>query len=179
MGLIEHKSDCELTGIERSDLQKLLQECFHGYFINRLYHKQVPQYRVLAKKNERIVGQVAVDHRVISSRKHGVISVMGLIDTCVDEKYRHEGIATKLLQELEHWANDKSVDAFVVFADDHRLYKKLGYDVVDVTCRFLAIEDHESIGVIEKKMGDCFMIKFTRKPLDMQGDHIDMLGYVF
>lgn len=173
------KADCELTGPERRGLQKLLQNCFPGYFMDRLYHKQVPQYRWLAKDNGCIIGQVGVDYRVIHSKRHGPLSILGIIDTCVDAEYRDQGIASRLLQHLEHWAEGKAVDALIVFADDHRLYEKLGYCVADVTSRFLAIEEHESVKVMEKEMGAIFMVKFAKHTLDLEGDYIDMLGYVF
>ena len=134
---------------------------------------------MLAKDNEVIVGQVGIEYRVIRSRKHGVLHIIGLIDTCVDEEYRNRGIATELLLHLERWAKGKTIDAFVAFADDHRLYTKQGYTAPSVTCRLLAIEEHESVQVIEKTMENCFMIKFLKDSLDMQGDHVDMLGYVF
>lgn len=176
---ISKKSDFEVSEKEKKELLKLLSDSFPGYFSSRLYYKNVPTFRLLAKQNDQIIAQLGVDYRVIHSRNNGPLQIFGIVDLCVSKDFQQRGIATQLLSTLEEMATESSIDALVLFADDHRLYQKAGFQNIQVTCRFLAIEELSSICILEKDRGDCFMVKNIKHNLDFKNDQIDMLGYVF
>lgn len=174
---LEQKTDHELSRQDRQELRHLLQLAFTGYFLDRLYHKQIPNFRILAKSEGHIIGHAGIEYRVVHSRKYGALEIFGITDLCVAKDYRNKGIGTRLLKHIEKGA--KNIDAIILFADEQKLYANSGYFRANVTCKFLAIEEHESLSVLERNMIDCFMIKCLKESMDMNGDHIDMLGHVF
>lgn len=171
--------DYQLSKKEQKELLNLLIDSFPGYFANRLYYKNVPTFRLLAKQDNQIIAQVGIDCRVINSRNNGPLQIFGIVDLCVSKDFQQKGIGTQFLKTLEDSATKGEIDALVLFADDHRLYQKAGFQNELVTCRFLAVEELSSICVLEKDRGDCFMVKPIRENLDFKKDQIDMLGHIF
>lgn len=174
---LEQKSDYELSPQETQELQYLLQKSFPGYFMDRLYHKQIPKFRILGKSGGHIIGHIGIEYRVVHSRKYGPLAIFGIMDLCVAEDYRNKGVGLWLMKNIEERA--KNIDAIILFADEHKLYANHEYLNVNVTCKFLAIEEHESLMIMERSMGDCFMIKCIKDSMDLNGDLIDILGCVF
>ncbi len=176
---MEIKCDYDLSKKEHEELLELLMESFPGYFKDRLYFKNIPAFRVLERVKERVIAHAGVDYRVIHSQKNGPLSIFGIVDLCVCKDHQNKGIAGKIISFIKDLAQKKSIDALVLFADDHPFYLKHGFENNSVTCRFLAIEDLSSVCVLEKDMSDCFMIRSLHTNLSFQNDHIDMLGPVF
>lgn len=77
----------EMTVSESMDkeLNELLQHAFSSIYPNRCYFKQLPHLRLIAYEDERIIGQVGLDFRVMNM--NGEPShVLGIIDLCVREE---------------------------------------------------------------------------------------------
>lgn len=166
----------------REPLRKLLYSCFPDFFETRAYAKQLPTFRLIAWDNSKLVeskliGQCAIDHRVVSIDDTPT-TIFGIVDLCVDESARARGIATQLIETTEHLANENGIDCLLLFADDHRIYEKHGFTNHDCHVRWLGIDEHQSLGLNHKQMGDCLMIKSLRSTLD-RPQEIDMLGYLF
>ncbi|MEZ6046035.1 MAG: GNAT family N-acetyltransferase [Planctomycetaceae bacterium] len=167
-----------IVGETRLQLQSLLDECFPGWFDGRSYVKQFPHFRYLAMEGESVVGQLGVDVRVINVGGT-VIPIMGLLDTAVRHDRRNNGIATKLLETAEHHASDGGLEFLVLMSDRHDLYLKAGYHRIQpAPTKWLAIEDRQSVQVIERDLSDCFMAKPLTDKTWPTGT-IDMLGYMF
>lgn len=174
------KSDFELDNNERDELLSLLDASFPGYFKDRIFYKQIPTIRLLAKYNGAIVGQVAVEYRAIVTNDEEIIYIFGLVDLCVTNQMRSQGIAAMLIETVQKIAQDSmSIDCLMLFTDDKRIYEKLGFQEWDTRCRFLAIDELRSIDVLEKKVDAFLMVKPVKAGFNMKTGVIDMLGYVF
>lgn len=172
--LPEHSITSEVS----SQLQDLLEECFPGWLEGRTYYKQLPHFRLMAMDAERVVGQVGVDGRIINVGGE-VLSIFGVIELAVRSSCRGRGIGTMLLSEVERIARSANRDFLVVMADRHDIYLKEGYRrILPARTRLLAIENRQSVDVVENDLSNCFMVKpLTDKPWPK--GTIDMLGYVF
>ena len=170
-------NDYEITSADRETLRCLLNCCFPNYFTQREYFKQTPKFRYLVWDDKRLVAQMGIEDRIISIDGKST-RIFGVIDLCVELTYRSNLIATSLLNRLETLGRRFNFDFIILFADDHRLYHKNGYISVDNTCKWLAIEEHISIGVFRDKLADSFMIKKIGAKSWSTGE-VDLLGYLF
>jgi len=161
----------------REAIVKLLAESFTDYPLERSYYKLLPQFRYLAWIDDELVAQVGIEHRVIANT--GVpAQIFGLIDLCVAKSYRRQKIATILLQQIETLAKASSIDFLVLFADDARLYFQNGYEHVDNCCRWMKVDEHQTLGIGEASMSDCMMVKPVGEQRWLSGT-VDLLGYLF
>lgn len=174
---IVKKVDYEITDEEREALRQLLSQCFKDYYSQRIFHKQVPHFRLLGLYDDQIIAQLGIDYRVVNIAGKSV-PIFGIIDLCVDSRFRKKKIAGQLLLDIEKLAKASKIDCIFLFADDKRIYKKYGYQEVEAVCRWLAIEDLKSLDVFERNVSDILMVKPLTK-LHLDGNVIDMLGYLF
>lgn len=179
-------NDCSLISVNEYEIDpdktiqiaRLLDECFPNTFDSRSYFKQLPHFRYLMLLNDTLIGHMGVDHRVI---KVGgtIIRIFGIIDLCVTPLHRHSGIAGSLLHSVETLAEKSNVEFLVLMGDNDTLYKSNGFERISpAITRWFAVEDVESISVIERDLSDCFLIK-GMKTQNWPKGKIDMLGYLF
>jgi GNAT superfamily N-acetyltransferase len=155
----------------------LLQGAFPGYPQDRPYFKLRPHFRYLAWDGETLAGHMGVDHRVIRVGDE-LLAIFGVIDLCVAPRYQHRSLATQMLRLLEDWARDTQRDAIVLFADDHRVYAANGYQRIETPCTWMMIDDHRTLGITTRSLGDSMMVKpiaLARWP----DGAVDLLGYLF
>jgi GNAT superfamily N-acetyltransferase len=167
----------ELEQNVKIHIHDLLVQSFPEYPQERIYYKLLPQFRYLAWMGEELIAHMGVEHRVITHDGKPA-QIFGIIDLCVSEPYRSQKVATKLLHQIESLGRNHSIDFLVLFADDDRLYKANGYQRVENMCRWVMIDKHHTIGIAERSLADCMMVK----PLAGQtweNGPVDMLGYVF
>lgn len=172
--------DYEMGNDLASNIQELLSECFQEDFPkNRIYFKQLPHFRFVAfnEKNQ-LVGQVGIDYRVMNLNGDP-IRVLGLIDLCVSQNIRSQGIGSMLLIEIEQFCCNRNIDFLLLFADNKTLYLKNGYRSVTNKCKWLKI-DHESQSTrgIGYEEIEGLMIKEVGKYDWREGD-LDFLGYLY
>lgn len=158
-------------------ISRLLVESFLDYPLGRSYYKLLPQFRYLARIDDELVAQVGIEHRVIANT--GIpMQIFGIIDLCVAKSYRKQKIATALLQQVEALAKASNVDFLVLFADDSRLYVQNGYERVDNCCRWMKVDEHQTLGIVEASLSDCMMVKAINEQRWLSGT-VDLLGYLF
>ena len=160
-----------------SQITVLRNACFPDCQCDRSYFKQLPHFRLLAFDGARLVGHLGVDHRMMSFN-HVPHSVFGIIDLCVQKKYRNQGIAYKLLSAVEETAIRAGIDGLVLIAQDPRLYKRFGFVGVDAICQWLRIDEHTNFGVAVENIANEVMVKPLCPVFDVSGP-IDFLGYMF
>ena len=171
------KNEYELNNEEKNQLQNLLKKSFPDFFENRIYNKQLPHFRFLGIMNEELVAQIGIDYRVIKVGDE-IFDVFGIIDLCVKEENRGQGLAEKLLNEVHSLAKSNDVDFVVLFADDHRVYNKIGFQLKENSCKWLGIDEHTSLSIIEEKLDSCLMIKSVSGK-EWKNGELDMLGYLY
>jgi GNAT superfamily N-acetyltransferase len=174
---IEHVEEFAIAPQVFAQVQLLLASSFPGYPANRPYFKLRPHFRLLAWTKDALVGHMGVDHRVIRVG-NDLLTIFGVIDLCVAPQYQHRSLATQLLQQLEFLAHDTQRDAIVLFADDHRLYAANGYQRIETPCTWMMVDDHRTLGVTTRSLGDCLMVKPVTLAHWPDGA-IDLLGYLF
>ncbi|MEV5788034.1 GNAT family N-acetyltransferase [Streptomyces sp. NPDC052287] len=172
---IETKAEHEIDSITHQKLCELLKSCFPEY-PSRTYYKQLPHLRYLAWEEEVLIAQVGIDHRMIRSGDTP-LRVFGIIDLCVTSSTRSRGLASNILTQIESMACSSRVDALLLFADDPRVYLANGYRKVSNRVKWLMINDHETLGITEKPLGEMMVKMLSDDPWD-EGV-VDLLGYLF
>jgi GNAT superfamily N-acetyltransferase len=175
--LIEIVPEYQLSDDVRKLANRLLVSSFPNFPLDRSYYKLLPQFRYLVWEGENLIAQMGIEHRVITNT--GIPArIFGLIDLCVASSYRSQKIATTLLQRIEELGRTSKIDFLVLFADDSRLYAENGYQRVENLCRWLKVDEHQIIGVGEKSLSDCMMVKQVGEQT-WQNGIVDLLGYLF
>ena len=158
-------------------ITELRNSCFPKNSKPRSYYKQLPHFRYLVFIEYKLIAQMGVDYRVIRVGD-SIFAIFGVIDLCVEQNYRQQGIASQLLSSLTALATDKSVDFLFAVVKDNRIYSKNGFQNISNYCSWLRIHEHKNYGVAVEKIQDEFMIK---QICDKQwvNEPIDLLGYMF
>ncbi len=171
--ILEH----EIASETHELINQLLVKSFPGFPSERSYYKLLPQFRYLGWMNENLIAHAGIEHRVINNT--GIpVRIFGLIDLCVDPRYRSRRIATKLLQQVDDLGHSSKIDFLILFADDHRLYTENGYCRVENLCRWMMVDEHQILGIAEKTLADCMMVKQIGARTWQDGT-VDLLGYLF
>jgi predicted N-acetyltransferase YhbS len=174
---IIRKSEFEISELEHEQISKIREICFSDCHCNRSYFKQLPHFRYLAIHEHNVVGMVGIDHRMISVGGKPV-SIFGVIDLCVLPEFRKHGIGASLMKEAEQLAQESSIDFIVLLADNHSLYKRLGFEVQDNDCTWLRIDEFKNHGIAEENLGNELMVKAVGDAGWPEGA-VDFLGYLF
>lgn len=160
------------------EIGRLLDLCFPDTFEGRTYYKQLPHFRLLAWQAGKLAGQLGIDSRVINIEGQ-VIKIFGIIDLCVHPQERGAGLATCLLSRAEEIARLHGRDHLVLMADRHDLYLKAGFTRVQpALTKWLAIDGRKSMGMIQRDLAECFLVK-PLSPRPWPSGEIDLLGYLF
>lgn len=176
------KPEMDLDPGEKEGISSVLQEAFPDVeFEGRIFYKQLPTLRFLAKVKGQVIGQVGVDHRTIMINGTPT-PILGVVDLCVKQAFCGKGIGSALLEKIHALAEEKHIPHVVAFADDQRIYKALGYAPVDAVCRFLAVEVDPGVlrshSVIEREEPSLMMKSFVETQWEDR-PQIDFLGHIF
>ena len=174
---IEIYQEHEILTNWHEELTKLKNRCFPEHKKDRSYGKQLPHFRLISIADEKIVGHMGVDHRVIRVADE-IFQIFGLIDLCVAQEQRSKGIASSMIERISTLGNKKGIDFLFLLAADYRLYEKHKFRVVDELCSWLRIHEHRNLGVAVERLEGEIMIKKIGKKEWPEGP-IDLLGYMF
>ncbi|MEM6914986.1 MAG: GNAT family N-acetyltransferase [Verrucomicrobiota bacterium] len=165
----------------RSDLHReitgLRNASFPAGALPRSYFKQLPHFRILAFEEDVLVGHLGVDHRVMNFAGNP-LRVFGAIDVCVAASHRRKGIGSEMISCLEEEARKSEADLLLLIADDHRVYRKAGFELLKAECEWLAIDDHKNHGLLQESLDGELLIKPLRPELVPAGP-VDFLGYLY
>lgn len=162
-------------------LNKLLQKSFaYVDYKGRDYFKQLPHYRLLAYKEDKLVGQVGIDYRAMNLNGEA-IKIFGIVDLCVDKAYKGEGIGKSLLLEMERIAQQHAnkIDYLFLVTEAQEYYKNLGYTATNITTAWLKIDDHKNYGVDKELITDAFFMVKQIGPKEWEDGELDLLGYMY
>jgi N-acetylglutamate synthase-like GNAT family acetyltransferase len=149
-------------------------------FQGRDYFKQPPHYRILAKENNKLIGQVGLDYRAMSL-DGSPIKVLGLIDICVDSQQRNRKIGVNILQKVDELSLEFSekIDFIFLVTNIPNYFSKYGFEKIEPTTTWLKIHQHKNYGLGTEKINDT---NFMIKPINdkkWEGENLDLLGYMY
>lgn len=174
---IQRIEEFRITLDQKKAIQQLFAECFPGYPKGRTYFKQLPNFRYLVFQGELLIAHLAVEHRMIALDQIPY-SIFGVVDICVDAQFRKQNIAANLLKKLEELGKDNSIDFIILTASDNQLYLNNGYQIKSNTCRWLFINDHQTLGVKNHHLSEALLVK-SLGDKEWSAGIVDFLGTVF
>jgi GNAT superfamily N-acetyltransferase len=170
--IAEQEIDKALAG----ELEQLLRSCFEGY-PQRTYFKLPPHFRYIATINDKIVGQIAVELRVVRVGDEAV-RTFGVVDVCVAESARSRGLAGRMLAELTAYARACELEFMLLFADDDRVYLADGWQHVTNKLSWVKIHEHQIVGQVHEADVPEAMVKVVGSR-DWPAGPVDLLGHLF
>ncbi len=174
---IKRIEEFKLSKKADEQIRTLLQECFPAYPKGQSFYKQIPAFRFLVYDKKKLVGHLAVHYRMMNiGGLHA--PTLGVSDLCVANSHRSKTIASTLLNELELLGKKNKIDFIILVAQNHKLYKKNGYKMVNNTSRWLLINGHQSLGVMHGQLERCIMVKPIGDKKWNKGI-LDFLGPIF
>lgn len=175
---IEQHLEMTISESMDKELTRLLQHAFPSIYPNRRYFKQLPHLRLIAYEDERIIGQVGLDFRVMNM-DGDPIHVLGIIDLCVRDEVRGRGVGRALMEKVIDLGEAYPVDFLLLFADRPDLYERVGFHKVSNTCTWLQIDDeNQTIRGIGEASFDELMVREVGDKRWTEGK-LDLLGYLY
>lgn len=160
----------------QAQIAALLARCFPGYPAGRSYFKQLPSFRFLAMHQEGLVGHLAVEHRMIQISGMSA-RIFGVADLCVEPDFQGRQTGSRLLANLEREALQYGLD-FIVLMGEKTYYERLGFTTAENPCRWLSIRNHETIGLMQRRLPGQLLYKPLGEKKWREG-LVDFLGYMF
>lgn len=175
--MVQRLEEFQISDDVRKSIRRLMESCFADYPGNRIYFKQLPNFRYLVWENDQLIAHMAVEHRMISN--NGIpFQIFGIADLCVATEFQHQKHASHLLQLLEELGRKNGIDFVVLNATEFQLYKNNGFQLVENICTWLVIQSHRTIGVVRRRLDQSLMVKALGEKQWQAGD-LDFLGYAF
>lgn len=174
---IKRIEEFKLTSKQHLQINQLLQICFSAYPTDRTFYKQIPNFRFLVFKNKTIVGHLAIIHRMIKLGGKNFI-IFGVSDLCVHPDFQHQKIASVLLQKLENLGRKHKIDFITLIAQEVDLYKKNEYEVFNNDCRWLIINETQTLGIAQRNLDNALMVKALGDK-EWKEETVDFLGSLF
>ena len=157
-------------------LQRLLGACFPGYPA-RSYFKIPPHFRYVVTGGATVHAQMGVELRVIRVGEQ-VLRTFGVVDLCVGDDRRGQGLAGRLLDEVSGYAAACGIDFVILFADEDGLYRRNGFARVGNPLTWVKINEHRTIGLAQAVTPHELMVRPVSGTAWPAGE-IDLLGHVF
>jgi len=120
---------------EASEVKNLIFKIL-SHKINKEYENSKSSFTIVATNEEKIIAAMTIfiHDDILGGEKSYFVS-----NLCVDNDYRRNGIATKMLdyvEELAHKENVKYVYTLVPikYLEANNLYAKMNYDIKNINC---------------------------------------------
>ena len=162
---------------QHQQIGELLQQCFSSYPKHRSFYKQVPNFRFLVFEKNNLIGHLAIIHRLIKVGQEN-FTIFGVSDLCVHPNYQQKNIASILLKDLEILGKDNNIDFILLIAQDQKFYLKNNYKSFNNNCRWLIINELESLGLTQRSLDSALMIKPLNQKKWNDG-MVDFMGSLF
>ena len=171
---IQRIEEFKINRKQHLEISQLLKLCFSSYPANQSFYKQFPSFRFLVFEEKELIAHLAIIHRLIKIGEESA-SIFGVSDLCVHPDFQHKKIASVLLEELETLGKKHKIDFITLIAQEQKIYKKNGFQSVNNNCRWLIINEVQSLGLAQRNLDNALMIKpLTKKSwgdgiVDFQG----------
>ena len=174
---IQRIEEFQISESVHQQINLLMDKTFGDYYEDKSYYKQLPTFRYLVWKKDQLIGHMAVEYRNINIDDM-LSKIFGVVDLCVDHNFQSQNIGSTLLQNLETLGIQYQVDFIVLIAQNHEVYEKNGFGLVDNTCRWLMINGNQSLGIGHRRITECLMVKPIGDKVWKSG-LVDFLGHIF
>lgn len=171
---IQRIEEFKINQKRHAEINELLQLCFSSYPSNRSFYKQFPNFRYLVFEEKKLIAHLAIIHRLIKVGEESFV-IFGVSDLCVHPNYQHKKIASILLNELEQLGKKHQIDFITLIAQEKKFYKKNKFIVCNNDCRWLMINENQSLGIAQRSLDNALMIKalnnkkWKKEMVDFQG----------
>ena len=159
------------------EISELLKLCFSSYPSNRSFYKQFPSFRYLVFEEKKLIAHLAIIHRMIKVGEENFI-IFGVSDLCVHPDFQQKKIASVLLDDLEILGKKHKIDFITLIAQEQKFYKKNGFKVYNNDCRWLIINEIQSLGLAQRNLDNALMVKALSEKKWREG-MVDFLGCLF
>lgn len=170
-------NEYELNEKDQQDINHLLCDCFSDYPEDRIHFRQVPSFRLIGRDEQGIQAHIAVTFRWMNLDQ-SVIRVFGLTDICVASSAREQKLATRMIEYLSETGRKKQVDFLILIAWAPEFYQRMGFQLAHNRCRWLLIQNDQSLGLAQRKIENGLMVKALGDKAWHDGS-LDFLGPVF
>jgi predicted N-acetyltransferase YhbS len=177
--VIDFVTEFEITEKAKAEIASLLALCFSQTAYNgRTFFKQLPHYRLLLNKEGNIIGQVALDYRIMNLGGC-MVSVFGIIDLAIHPDYQGQGLGTELMKEVDKIskAHKHNIDFLFLVTGKPHFYERLGYIVTQPKVTWLKINKGQNYGLATEIVTDCTLMYKKVSGKDWADGDLDMLGY--
>ena len=155
---IQRIEEFKVNKKQHLEISELLKLCFSSYPADRSFYKQFPSFRFLVFEEKKLIAHLAIIHRIIKVGEESVV-IFGVSDLCVHPDFQHKKIASVLLEELESLGKKHKIDFITLIAQEQKFYKKNGFQAVNNDCRWLIINEIQSLGLAQRSLDNALMIK--------------------
>lgn len=176
---IDFVNEFEISEKDKSEIAKLLSLCFTDMaYSGRTFFKQLPHYRLLLRTAKGIIGQLAIDYRIMNLND-SLVSVFGVIDLAVHPEHQGLGLGKKLMEEFDRLSalHKNNIDFLFLVTDKPAFYERLGYIKTNPEITWLKINEGKNLGVATEQVTDCFIMVKEISGKKWPGGSLDMLGY--
>lgn len=170
------KPELDVTSDEHAAITALRNEAFPDHQVARSYYKQLPNMRALEYKDERLVGYLGLDYRVIGVGEYA-FKVLGVIDFCVAKAHQGQGIGSAMLSQLSEYSKSRDVDFIMLVSDLTKFYTDNGFRQIHAPSAWLRLHEHKNFGVAFEHLDDLFIKPISGK--HWESGQLDRLGYMF
>jgi len=174
---IQRIEEFKINKKRHSEISELLQLCFSSYPADRSFYKQFPSFRYLVFEEKKLIAHLAIIHRMIKVGEENFV-IFGVSDLCVHPDFQKNKIASVLLQELEVLGKKHHIDFIALIAQEQKFYKKNKFKVYNNDCRWLIINERQSLGLAQRNLDNALMIKSLGEKKWKDG-MVDFLGCLF
>lgn len=170
-------SETDLCAEDRRAISVLLRASFPEYPEERIYFPQPPHTRLLHWEGRELTGHLGIVIRDIRVGGNA-FQVMGVADLCTAADRVGEGVATRLLEQMETLARSCSIPFLMAMALTSGLFSKVGFRPIDVRCTWLAYLNGRSLGLFHRTPPSGLMVKSVGAVDWPEGD-VDLMGPLF
>lgn len=176
---IERIEEYFLTKKTHEAIHSLLLEGFGQYPAGRDFFRQLPAFRLLVWSDQQeLIGHMAVEHRLVNNQGQ-LVRIFGIADFTVAISHRNQGIGTNLLHILTDLGHTCEVDFLLLLAHNSgSVYQRQRFVAVDAQCKWLLIQQDQSLGVLNRFIEGSLMIKPISN-LSWKEGNLDFLGHIF
>ena len=169
-------SEIDISVKQHKKITEIRNSCFPDEQASNSYGKQLPYMRFLEYRGTEIVAFMSVDYRVLRNENE-IYRVLGVVNLCVEEEHRNQGIGTAMLKKIAEYAEEKDIDFIVLLSDHDKYYTDRGFKNVTSINSWLRIHEHKNYGVAVEEVNDLY-VKSVKGKSWVSG-HVDWLGYIY